>query len=261
MSNKRKGENRMKFKGNPEETKALMNVHEGHRGRLRERLLKTDFVGADEYQVLEYILTMAIKRRDTNELAHTLINTFGSLSGVMDAEVDDLKTVKGVSETVATFLHSVPYIFRNYKLSKIKPAEVITSARDVFNYLGESVCHLPKEEFYIICLDNAHRVISHKNVATGGNSQVAIDLQAMLQYAIKMKARMVVVLHNHPTANCMASPEDIETTKRLYINFKISGIDLYDHIIVDRSGDYYSFANDGRLGKFELELKKIYETV
>ena len=249
----------MKFKGNPEETKALMNLHEGHRGRLRERLLKTNFVDADEYQVLEYILTMAIKRRDTNELAHTLINTFGSLSGVMDAEVDDLKTVKGVSETVATFLHSVPYIFRNYKLSKIKPAEVLTSPRDVFNYLGDSIYHLPKEEFYIICLDNAHRVISHKNVATGGNSQVAIDLQAMLQYAIKMKARMVVVLHNHPTANCDPSLDDIETTKRLYINFKISGIELYDHIIVDRNEDYYSFANDGKLNDYLKDYNKIYK--
>ncbi|MBO7508212.1 MAG: JAB domain-containing protein, partial [Clostridia bacterium] len=151
--------------------------------------------------------------------------------------------------------------FRNYKLSKRKPAEVITTPKDVFNYVGECIYHLPKEEFYIICLDNAHRVISHKNISTGGNSQVAIDLQDIVQYAIKMKARRVVVLHNHPTATCAPSREDIETTKRLYINFDLSGIELYDHIIVDRTEDFFSFANNGLLNQYSTNFKKMYDEI
>ena len=235
------------------------NVHEGHRARLRERLLKQNFVELDDYQVLEYILTLSIKRRDTNELAHRLINTFGSLAGVMDADVADLKKVKGVSENVATFLHSIPYIFRNYKLSKLKPKEVLTCPRDVFNYLGACVYHLPKEEFYIICLDNAYRVISKKNIATGGNSQVAIDLKEIVQYATQTKASKVIVLHNHPATDCSPSMEDIETTKRLYINFSVVGIELFDHIIVDRNEDYFSFSNSGMLNRFDKQLQDLYK--
>ena len=115
----------MKFKDNHEDV-SMLNLHEGHRGRLRERLLRNNFSDADDYLILEYILTLVVKRRDTNDLAHTLVSTFGSLAGVFDASTEDLEQVKGVTPTMAYFLHSIPYIFRNYnKIKKMTTCEKI----------------------------------------------------------------------------------------------------------------------------------------
>ena len=248
----------MKFKNNHEESlKKSVNLHEGHRTRLRNRLDKGEFADIDDYEAMEYILTLVIKRRDTNNLAHTLINQFGSLAGVLDASENELKTVKGVTPTVAYFLHHVPNIFRNYKLSKLKPRATISCPSDVFNYLGECVYHLPHEEFYIICLDNASKVISYKMIGIGGNSQVSVNFNNIVQYATKMNAAKIILLHNHPTGEKFPSVEDMETTKRLFISFSVAGIELYDHIITDCTGDYYSFAREGLIEGFNKEYKKI----
>ena len=248
----------MKFKDNHEDA-SVLNLHEGHRSRLRERLLRNNFTEADDYQILEYILTLVVKRRDTNDLAHTLISVFGSLAGVFDASIEDLEQVKGVSHTMAYFLHSVPYIFRNYKLSKAKPRAIITCAQDVFNYLGNCIYHLPEEEFYMILLDGGHRVICQKIISLGGNNQVAINGKDAVKFASKHKAKKVVLVHNHPTASCYPSEEDIQTTKRLYMMFNIENIEVFDHVIVDSQENFYSFAHEGFTTKFENECKKLFK--
>ena len=246
----------MNFSNRHENNSSVVNLHEGHRQRLRERMAQTNFVDADDYQILEYLLTLVVKRKDTNELAHTLVNAFGSLANVCDSSIDDLMTIKGVTYTVAYFLHSVPFIFRNYKLSKIKPKAVINCAQDIFNYLGEAIFHLPREEFYIICLDNGNKVIGQKMLSSGQSSNVAIDINDCVQYAVKMKAKKVVMVHNHPATEPEASDEDIETTKRMYFRFATAGVELYDHLIVNYEEKYYSFANDGYFNKFKMEYDK-----
>ena len=249
----------MKFKDNYENLTTL-NLHEGHRNRLRERLIRNNFSEADDYNVLEYILTLVVKRRDTNELAHTLISNFGSLAGVFDASIEDLEQVKGVTHTMAYFLHSVPYIFRNYKLSKKRPRVIISCAQDIFNYLGECIYHLPEEEFYLICLDSSNKVICHKVIALGGNSQVAINSSEAVKFAIKHKAQKVILLHNHPTASCDPSEEDIETTKRLYMSFNVNGIAIFDHVIVNSEEQFFSFAHAGLIENFQKECNNIFKT-
>ena len=80
------------------------NLHSGHRDRLRKQVQTSGLDSLHEHQVLEYLLTFAIPLRDTNEIAHELINKFGSFAGVLDADVNSLKRVKGVGEVVANFL-------------------------------------------------------------------------------------------------------------------------------------------------------------
>lgn len=236
---------------------ANVNLHEGHRKRLITQLEATDFVNADEYLVLEYILTIPIMRRDTNEIAHKLINTFGSLANVLDASVSDLTTIGGVSPTVAHFLHCIPFVFRNYKLSKATAKPVITCAKDIFTYLGDAVSHLPSEEFYMICLDNASKVISKKIIARGDNTQVGINIKECVEYAMKTNASKVIMLHNHPTGDAYPSIADQETTKRMLFGFELSGIELFDHVIVNFEQKFYSFSTDGALAKYREDCKKL----
>ena len=251
----------MRFRDNHEENaKVIANLHEGHRSRLRERLVRTNFSGADDYQVLEYILTLPVKRRDTNELAHRLINHFGKLADVFDASQDELLKVEGMTPTIAYFIHSIPYIFRNYKLSKIRDKEKITCAQDIFMTLGESIFHLPNEEFYIMCLDAKNALINKELISLGGTSQVLIDTKEVVQRANKVNARKVVLVHNHPTGEAVPSVEDIETTKRLYMAFNMAGIELFDHMIVNGEEEFYSFAHEGLLKRYEDEYNKFIKT-
>lgn len=249
----------MKFRDAHDKDAQMLNIHEGHRERLRKRLANCGFVEVDDYQCLEYILTLCVKRKDTNELAHTLINTFGSLANVMETSIENLQAVKGITYPMAYFLHFIPQIFRNYKMSKKKARPILTCAQDIFNYLGECIYHLPSEEFYMICLDNSNKVICHKAIATGGDTQVAINSKEIVKIAEKSRAKRVILLHNHPTASCEPSQEDIDTTKKLFFAFSVNGIYLSDHIIVNSEENFYSFAHEGLIEKFEQENKKIFK--
>ena len=245
----------MNFRNTHDDNSSVKNLHEGHRQRLRERMLQTNFVGADDYQILEYLLTLVVKRKDTNELAHKLVNTFGNLSKVCDSDIEDLEKVEGITPTIAYFLHSVPFIFRNYKISKTKPKAILNCAQDIFNYLGQAIFHLPREEFYIICLDNGNKVIGQKMLSSGKSTNVAIDMDDCIQYAIKTKAKKVVLLHNHPSSEAQPSVEDLDTTKHLFFRFATTGIELYDHLIVNYEEKFYSFAHDGILKRFAEDYK------
>ncbi len=250
----------MRFKDNNYKVDmSTLNLHEGHRQRLTKRLQDSRFAEAEDYNVLEYMLTMVVSRRDTNPLGHLLIEEFGSLANVLEATPDQLLKVKGVTPRIANFLTSIPLIFRNYKISKLEPKTYITCPEDVFNYLGQCIYHLPSEEFYIICLDNGNKTIGHRIVAFGGNSQVSINMQDAVQYAVKLKAKKVVLLHNHPAGSCDPSDEDKATTKKFFMSFNVSGILLYDHIIVDSAENYYSFAKEGYISRYSKECENMFK--
>ena len=247
----------MNFKNKHEVNNKTVNLHEGHRSRVRKRLTSTQFVDADEYQVVEYILQLVIRRKDTNEIAHRLIDSFGSLANLCDADIEDIMSVSGVSNTVATFLHSVPYIFRNYKISKLNPKANLSCPQDLFNYLGECIYHSLREEFYIVCLDSGNNVINQRIISVGSISQVSIKIKDVIRFAMSVNAHKVILLHNHPTCDAEPSIEDIDTTKKLYLNLRLNGISLDDHIIVNYQAKYYSFAHNGWMNKFAEESKGI----
>lgn len=247
----------MKFKNKHEEShKENSNVHAGHRNRLRFRLSQTHFDKCDDYQVMEYVLYMCVHRKDTNEFGHQLINVFGSFANVCDANIEDLKK-EGCTDTIAHFLSSIPYMFRNYQLSKQRPKQTLTCAKDIFNYLGEAVSFLPSEEFYVICLDGGDHVISRKLIAIGNNSQVNVKIKEIIHYAISMNARKLVFVHNHPTTSEEPSIEDLETTRKIYFAASMSGIEVSDHLIVNYENKYFSFANSGLIKQYEDECQQM----
>lgn len=241
----------MEFKNkNPK----VLNLHQGHKLRLRTSLIENGWEDFSDHQILEYILSCVLVRKDTNPLAHKLIDEFGSLANVLDASVEDLMTVDGIGERTATFLHSFPYLFKEYKKSKTNAKPDVSCPKAVFNFLGEVIYHLPHEEFYVICVDSLLRVITSKQIARGTNNQVNFALKTITENAIRTQATGVVLLHNHPNGDCRPSTEDIEITKRIYLNLSLNGIYVLDHIIVGADHNYFSFANQNYFENFEKEL-------
>ena len=246
------------FKNKHEEGMAgKTNLHQGHRGRLRNEVSQTKLVDMNDYKMMEYCLQVCIPRRDTNPLAHQLINIFGTFASVCDAEENVLRERAGVTKNIAHFLHHLPYVLRNYEKSKLRPKATLTSAQEIFEYFGHVICSLPIEEFYVILLDGADRVITQRMISFGNDSQVGITAKEVLKFAIDFNARKVIMVHNHPTTSHEPSIEDIEATKRIYFMLTSSGIDLFEHLIVSSQGEYFSFAREGILSQFENDYKRV----
>lgn len=238
----------MKFK-NDIKDKKLLNLHQGHRNRLRERMLKLDYDTAD-HELLEYILQQPIKRKDTNELAHRLLLHFGSFAKICDASIEELMQVDSVGRSTAIFLTRMPKIFQAYKQAKTEAKPYIDNQKDVYNYLGQSIEHLPTEEFYIICLNAVQKVICYKKVSAGDGTMVAFNVKQVADFCKNMNATSVVMVHNHPTGSATPSVQDVEATKQLYFNLAFSGISLVEHLVVNYLGETYSFSKEGLIQKF-----------
>lgn len=236
----------------------LINVHAGHRKRLRGNLVENQWEGFDEHQMLEYILQQPNKQKDTNPIAHRLISEFGSFANVLDASVEDLKKIDGVGEVTATFLHSIPNLFKAYKKSKQTEKPTLTCPREVYDYLGKTFNHMPIEEFYVIYVDGNSKLIVSKLLAKGTNNEVAFSLKMITETAVRTQAQGVIILHNHPNGEPKPSSEDIDMTRKIYYNLMLNNIYLVDHLIITKDEkDYYSFANNKILENFGKDYVKL----
>ena len=233
-----------------------VNLHEGHRERLRKRALDSGLDSFNEHQTLELILSFYLPRVDTNPIAHKLIKEFGSLAKVLEAKSADLLKIDGIGEKCAAFIELVPQILKAYKKSKMQEGALITSPIEVFDYLGEMVKFVPQEEFYLICLDSNSKVLLTKMLAKGTGSQVALNLQQITQTALQTSASGIILVHNHPSGTPDPSAEDIVLTKKIYLALSLNGICVMDHIIISKD-DYYSFNKSGLFNNFTKEFNNV----
>lgn len=227
--------------------KSSDNVHEGHRGRLRRRAREEGLDGFDDHQVLELCLFFCIPRRDTNALAHVLIDRFGSLSGVFEADPVDLAAVEGMGEGAATFLAMLPGLTRRYATDRVRQdRHALTSSERAAEFLIPFMVGRTNEVFYVLCLDTQSRVIVAALVAEGLPDRVHVEPRQAVEAALRHKTFAVILAHNHPTGQPKPSTADHRVTERLVHAFGAINIPVRDHIII--AGDlWFSFALAGDL--------------
>lgn len=220
------------------------NIHSGHRSRVREKIKKGALETMTDHELLEYLLFHTVAYKDTNELAHRLINYFGSFHGVLDAQIDDLMQVKGVTEVTAVFLSSLKTVFKRYgedvnRTPKIRDVNDVAKYMEM-KYLGETV-----EKVFMICLDGKMNIIKCEVIGEGTSCEVSIENRKVMEVAIRSNADNVILVHNHPNEIPTPSSDDIESTYLLKKMLKNVGIKLVDSIIV--AGDsFVSLARDKR---------------
>ena len=217
------------------------SVHKGHRQRLKARFLETGLDSFTDVQALELLLFYAIPQKDTNPIAHALLNRFGSLSQVLDADVEELEKVPGISDHAATLLRLVTQLGRFYQVDSAQRTEVLTSLDACGAYLVPRFFGRKVETVFLLCLDAKCKVLCCKEVGQGGTNSTAISIRKIVETAIGVNASTVVLAHNHPSGLAVPSPEDIQTTRRISQALKAVDIVLADHIIV-ADDDYVSIA-------------------
>lgn len=216
------------------------NPHKGHRQRMRSELLKVnEFDSIHDHRLLEAILFSAIPRKDTNPIAHDLMNTFGSMAGVLDAEVDDLAAVKGMTRNAAFLLKMIMPIARRYKDSKFTEGYSFANIDEMGEYLIQKHLGNKNETLMVTCLDASGKLIGSEIVNVGSSDSVLVNLRDIVACIFKYNSSCVILSHNHNTKNALPSKEDIQMTIELNEALARLQICLLDHIIVS-GGDYVS---------------------
>ena len=221
-----------------------MNVHEGHRERMKQLFLEKGLDAFNDHQVLELMLFYAQPRKDTNPLAHALLDTFGSLEAVFEAPEEELKKVPGIGESAVTLLRLVPEVSRRYLIDKNSFANVLDTSAKVGEYLVPRFMYERDEVVIVVCLDAKCRMLACKELFRGAADCAEISIRKIAELALAKNASSVIISHNHVSGIALPSIEDEMTTKRIKATLKEMGISLIDHIIV-AGDDYISMADSG----------------
>ena len=222
-----------------------MGIHEGHRERLKSRFLEQGLEGFNELNTLELLLFYAIPRKDTNVLAHRLIEHFGSLEAVFDASVQQLTEVEGIGENAALLISLVPELNKRCAIDSTREMKWIRSTSDAGKYLVPRLMHEKDEKALLVCLDSTGRIISTTELNRGVVNEVELNVRKIVETALRQRASKVILAHNHPDGVALPSREDELTTRMVLSALKLVDIVLMDHIVVSKN-DYVSFA-DSRL--------------
>ena len=242
-----------------------MSEHEGHRERFKERVLKEGLENFQNHEILEFLLYPFIPRKDTNPIAHKLIERFGNFHSVLNASVEDLEKVDGVTHSAALYLNSLPQIFRRYHQDFETKKPSFATHGDAIAYLKNYFDCRTKEAVYAVALDKRFNLIGVFALGEGYGDTVSLTAREVADVAMRTNASAIIIAHNHPSGSAFPSQADFRMTNIIACNLSFMGITLCDHIIF--AGDsYYSFAQhdlftyiDGTIDKFIKEGAKFYE--
>ena len=215
-----------------------MNTHDGHRQRMRERFRMDGLEGFAPHEVLELLLFYGRARGDVNPLAHELLDTFGSLKGVLEARPEQLLRVNGIGEETATLISLMLPMFRRYELCLCEERKVILNRKDAEEYCAALLAGFRTEHFYVICLSTDNHVLGQRLIAEGSLTEVAAYPRLVAETALNYNAHSILLCHNHPSGTCRPSADDIGTTRRLQQMLMSLDMVLLDHIVVAGDGTY-----------------------
>lgn len=213
--------------------------HTGHRDRLKDRFLQEGLEHFQIHNALELMLFYSIPYKDTNEIAHVLLDTFGSLRNVFDAPYDELVRVDGIGKNSAILVKLIT------EIAKLSRREFNDSIQIIDNtVLAKRFCEnlfygCTNEAVAVICLDNANHLIHYENVSSGTVNRSHVDRRQLMEAVVRHNSSSIILTHNHPRGDCTASSEDLNFTMEIKLLLNHIGVRLEDHIIV---GEWASFS-------------------
>lgn len=227
------------------------NGHEGHRERLRKQFMEQDGEGFHEHQLLELLLTYAIRQKDMNLLAHRLLERYGSLSNLLRADVFELMREEGIGEHTAVLLSLVGKLGPRAVYAPAEGQRILTSG-DAIPLCRSLVGQSKREELWVISLNHSHRVIHADRISSGTPTETPMYARLVVECALRHGATGVLLCHNHPTGNAKPSSQDLEATGKVVRALEPLGITLYDHIII-AGKSAFSLWSDKHLSGGEAE--------
>lgn len=222
----------------------MSNIHEGHRDRMRTRYLQEGADGMASHEILEILLYGTIPRGDTNEIAHHLLDEFGSISNLIEADPHEIAKTAGVGIKSAVFLSLLHELVLRYEREKLEQKPALTSIPRSVDYCKALLAFRPRECFYAICLDSRRKIIHTSKISEGTVNDAAVSPRLVVEKALRYKATGILLCHNHPSGNVKPSYEDIILTNQLKNMLEPLGVQVVDHIIIGENQYFSFFEND-----------------
>lgn len=219
------------------------NIHSGHRDRLRQEFLSHSETSASmpEHKLLEMLLFYGIPQKDTNPIAHSLIDRFGSLAGVLEANADELAKVKGMTKNAACLIKLMLPVARAYINGKYSDDACLRSLDDVGRYILTKYFAVSVEQCSLLCLNRTGKILSYDVIAEGDIDSVGVSIRTIIERIIQTGATSVVLAHNHPGGVALPSSQDAAVTEAISKALKTISVNFCDHIII-AGEDYISMA-------------------
>ncbi len=228
------------------------SVHSGHRERVRQDFLKNGFnEDTPPHKIIEMLLFYSIPRKDTNVTAHELLNRFGSIAGIIDAPVEQLVKVPGVSMNTAALIKLIMPIARRYLSDKSANVDKYTNIDDICRYLMGRYAGFNKEVFSVTSFSGSGRMLGFDILSTGSISEVNISTREVIETVLKRQAVCVIIAHNHPGGVAVPSKDDVDVTENIKSALNHISVRLLDHIVI--AGDDYVSMAQSRIFKYLFE--------
>ena len=217
---------------------------QGHYSRLRQRFLSAGIDGFLDYEVVELLLKLADNRRDQKITAKLLLNTFKSLRGVLEANPEQLKKIKGIGDANIFGLKLVQSVARRYLKEQIIGENYIQSSENVLDYLRHNLRDRGREVFLVVLLNGRNQILDIVELFEGTLTTSAVYPREVIKLILEKDAAVVIFVHNHPSGNPNPSKDDQNLTQKLKAACSTIDVQLHDHLII-AGNDYTSMADKG----------------
>ena len=224
------------------------NLHTGHRQRMLETYLKSGVGAFSDVEALEFLLSYARPRVDTNVLAHRLLERFGVLHKVFTAPMAQLLQVEGVGERTAAMLCLIADMWHRSEESRHGEVRVFREIPEIGDYLISRIGGCREERAFLLSMDTRARMTDFREVSRGSISSVSLPFRRVVEVALMNNAAMVVLAHTHVGGSPIPSVEDIEYTRDLQRALRMVDVLLFDHIVVSERS-YVSMRESKMIGK------------
>ena len=216
--------------------KAEVPHHSGHRDRLRARFVKSGSGACEDYELLELLLFAAIPRRDVKPLAKTLLKQFGSIAGVMAADMHDLSQVKGLSENSAALIKVVHALTQRMLIEDVEQKPILSSWKKLLDYCHVAMAHEKREQFRVLFLNRKNQLIADEVQQVGTVDHAPVYPREIVKRALEHGATALILVHNHPSGDPIPSDSDIAMTEEIIRAARTLDVVVHDHLIIAKSG-------------------------
>jgi len=208
----------------------------GHRARLRHRLLTGGDEALQDYELVEYLLALAIPRRDTKPLAKALMREFGGIGGVLTASPEALGRVKGMGDTSIAAIRIAHAAAIRLLKTQADDKPVLANWQALLDYLRADMAHHGIERFRVLHLNTKNRLIRDEVMSEGSIDQAAVHVREVVRRAIDLGSAAIILVHNHPSGDPSPSRADIDITRAIQEAGRRLGVAVHDHVIMGLHG-------------------------
>jgi DNA repair protein RadC len=208
----------------------------GHRARLRKRLAEGGPDALLDHELVEYLLALAIPRRDTKPLARRLLAEFGSFGALLSADTEALSRTAGLSEGAVAAIKIAEAAALRLLRSKVVAAPVLSSWQALLDYLRADMAHRTIERVRVLHLNSGNMLIRDELVSEGSIDQAAVYVREVIRRAMDLGSAALILVHNHPSGNPAPSKQDIALTRDIVEAGRHFGISVHDHVIIGADG-------------------------